>query len=80
MALADPSLATNPKPCNAAEIERVLRKAIAGDLTPSGEPCGAGDARSAALPVVVHCELIDTSLRSDPRIGKTMRPRAVSGT
>ncbi|MEZ4332763.1 MAG: iron-containing alcohol dehydrogenase [Myxococcota bacterium] len=32
--LADPSLETNPKPCTPAEIERVLRKAIAGDLTP----------------------------------------------
>jgi alcohol dehydrogenase class IV len=34
MAQADPSLATNPKPCTAEEIERVLRKTIAGDLTP----------------------------------------------
>ncbi len=33
MVLADPSLETNPKPCTAAEIERVLQKAIAGDLT-----------------------------------------------
>lgn len=32
MAAADPSLATNPKPCSEADIERVLRKAIAGDL------------------------------------------------
>jgi alcohol dehydrogenase class IV len=31
MVQADPSLETNPKPCSAAEIERVLRKAIAGD-------------------------------------------------
>ncbi len=34
MAAADPSLATNPKPCTEREIERVLRKSIAGDLTP----------------------------------------------
>jgi len=34
MVLADPSLETNPKPCTAAEIERVLHKSIAGDLTP----------------------------------------------
>ena len=34
MAAADPSLATNPKPCTRAELERVLRKAIAGDLSP----------------------------------------------
>jgi alcohol dehydrogenase class IV len=34
MAAADPSLATNPKPCTAEEIERVLRKTLAGDLTP----------------------------------------------
>ena len=34
MAQADPSLATNPKPCTSEEIERVLRKTIAGDLTP----------------------------------------------
>ena len=34
MVLADPSLETNPRPCSAAEVERVLRKAIAGDLTP----------------------------------------------
>lgn len=33
MVLADPSLETNPKPCSAAEVERVLRKAIEGDLT-----------------------------------------------
>jgi len=33
MAAADPSLATNPKPCTLEEIERVLRKSIAGDLT-----------------------------------------------
>jgi hypothetical protein len=34
MALADPSLGTNPKACDAGEIERVLRKAMGGDLTP----------------------------------------------
>ncbi len=34
MAAADPSLATNPKPCTHAEIERVLRKAMVGDLSP----------------------------------------------
>ena len=34
MAAADPSLATNPKPCSHDELERVLRKTIAGDLTP----------------------------------------------
>ncbi|MFO0688802.1 MAG: iron-containing alcohol dehydrogenase [Myxococcota bacterium] len=34
MVLADPSLETNPKPCTAREIERVLRKSIEGDLTP----------------------------------------------
>jgi len=34
MAQADPSLTTNPKSCSAAEIESVLRKTIAGDLTP----------------------------------------------
>ncbi len=34
MAAADPSLATNPKPCSHEELERVLRKSIAGDLTP----------------------------------------------
>lgn len=33
-AATDPSLETNPKPCTQAEIERVLRKTIAGDLTP----------------------------------------------
>jgi alcohol dehydrogenase class IV len=33
MVLADPSLETNPKPCTAAEIEHVLRRAIAGDLS-----------------------------------------------
>ena len=33
MAAADPSLGTNPKPCSEREIERVLRKSIAGDLT-----------------------------------------------
>ena len=33
MVLADPSLGTNPKPCTAAEIERVLQRAIAGDLS-----------------------------------------------
>ena len=32
MASEDPSLATNPKPCTLAEIEDVLRRAIAGDL------------------------------------------------
>lgn len=32
MASEDPSLATNPKPCSPAEIEDVLRRAIAGDL------------------------------------------------
>ena len=31
--LADPSLETNPKPCTAAEVEHVLRRAIAGDLS-----------------------------------------------
>jgi alcohol dehydrogenase class IV len=34
MAAEDPSLATNPKPCNHEEIERVLRKSLAGDLEP----------------------------------------------
>ncbi len=34
MAAEDPSLATNPKPCSHAEIERVLRKSIRGDLEP----------------------------------------------
>ncbi|HIF92212.1 MAG: iron-containing alcohol dehydrogenase [Myxococcales bacterium] len=34
MAAADPSLATNPKPCSLEEIERVLRKSISGDLQP----------------------------------------------
>jgi alcohol dehydrogenase class IV len=34
MAAEDPSLATNPKPCSHAEIERVLRKSISGDLEP----------------------------------------------
>jgi alcohol dehydrogenase class IV len=34
MAAADPSLATNPKPCSHAELERVLRKTIQGDLSP----------------------------------------------
>jgi alcohol dehydrogenase class IV len=34
MAARDPSLATNPKPCSPAEIERVLRKALCGDLSP----------------------------------------------
>jgi alcohol dehydrogenase class IV len=34
MAAEDPSLATNPKPCSHDEIERVLRKSIAGDLEP----------------------------------------------
>ncbi len=34
MAMADPSLATNPKPCTSDEVERVLRKTIAGDLSP----------------------------------------------
>ncbi|MFP6654006.1 MAG: iron-containing alcohol dehydrogenase, partial [Myxococcota bacterium] len=34
MAAADPSLATNPKPCSHEEIERVLRKSLSGDLTP----------------------------------------------
>lgn len=33
MAAADPSLATNPKPCSLAEIERVLLKSIQGDLS-----------------------------------------------
>jgi alcohol dehydrogenase class IV len=33
MVLADPSLETNPKPCTAAEIEHVLRRAIARDLS-----------------------------------------------
>lgn len=33
MVLADPSLETNPKPCTPAEIEHVLRRAIAGDLS-----------------------------------------------
>jgi len=32
LALADPSLATNPKVCDAADVERVLRKTLAGDL------------------------------------------------
>jgi len=34
MAAEDPSLTTNPKPCSHAEIERVLRKSISGDLEP----------------------------------------------
>jgi alcohol dehydrogenase class IV len=34
MAAADPSLATNPKPCTHEEIERVLRKSLSGDLEP----------------------------------------------
>ncbi len=34
MAAADPSLATNPKPCTYEEIERVLRKSLSGDLEP----------------------------------------------
>ncbi len=34
MAAADPSLATNPKPCDAADLERVFLKALRGDLTP----------------------------------------------
>jgi alcohol dehydrogenase class IV len=33
-AAADPSLATNPKPCTPEEIERVLRKSLSGDLDP----------------------------------------------
>lgn len=33
MVQADPSLETNPKPCTAAEIEHVLRRSIAGDLS-----------------------------------------------
>ena len=33
MASEDPSLATNPKPCSNEEIEDVLRKTIAGDLS-----------------------------------------------
>ena len=33
MASQDPSLGTNPKPCSEAEIEEVLRKTIAGDLS-----------------------------------------------
>ena len=34
MAAADPSLATNPKPCAPDDLERVLRKSLAGDLEP----------------------------------------------
>ena len=34
MAAADPSLATNPKPCSREDLERVFRKALRGDLTP----------------------------------------------
>ncbi len=34
MAAADPSLATNPKSCSAEDLERVLRKSLAGDLEP----------------------------------------------
>lgn len=34
MAAADPSLATNPKPCTSEEIERVLRRSLSGDLEP----------------------------------------------
>lgn len=34
LAAEDPSLATNPKPCSHAEIERVLLKALRGDLEP----------------------------------------------
>jgi len=33
MAAADPSLATNPKPCTVAELEDVLLKSLRGDLT-----------------------------------------------
>ncbi len=33
MANADPSLATNPKPCSAEDLERVFNKALKGDLT-----------------------------------------------
>lgn len=33
MAAADPSLATNPKPCTADDLEHVLRAALNGDLT-----------------------------------------------
>ena len=33
LALADPSLETNPKQCDAREIEGVLRRTLAGDLT-----------------------------------------------
>jgi alcohol dehydrogenase class IV len=33
MAAADPSLATNPKPCTYEEIERVLLKSLHGDLS-----------------------------------------------
>ncbi len=32
MAAADPSLATNPKPCSSAELADVLRRTIAGEL------------------------------------------------
>lgn len=34
MAAADPSLQANPKPCTHADLERVLAKALSGDLTP----------------------------------------------
>jgi hypothetical protein len=34
MAAADPSLATNPKPCSEADLERVFQKALRGDLGP----------------------------------------------
>lgn len=34
MVLADPSLETNPEPCDAEDVARVLAKSIAGDLTP----------------------------------------------
>ena len=33
MAMADPSLLTNPKPCTGKDLERVLSKALSGDLT-----------------------------------------------
>lgn len=34
MAAADPTLATNPKPCSHVDLERVLRNALQGNLAP----------------------------------------------
>lgn len=35
MAQADPSLATNPVPCSAQDLEGILRRTLAGDLSPA---------------------------------------------